>query len=109
MGFVRAVSERSRVATKTKLEQAIEERASTLNDAQRELVMSQFSTYKRNRARMAEIDSQLKILNSMHTATREEVRMKQAERSTLSYEHNQLATANSKIAAELFDQLGDRS
>jgi len=92
---------------KSKLEQAVEARAGALNDAQRELVLSQFSTYKRNKARMAEIESKLKMLDSKDTVTRDELRMKQAERSTLTYELNQLATANSRISAELFEQLGD--
>ena len=91
--------------TKSKLELAVEQHAESLNAAQRELVMSQFATYKRNRAQMADIDSKLKMVNAMTTTTREELRAKQSERSTLSYEYNQLATANSKIAAELFRQL----
>ena len=96
------------MATKTKLEQAVEEQASSLNDARREIVLSQFSTYKRNKARMLEIDSSLKMLAAKTTSTGDEAREKHAERSSLSYEYTQLATANSRIASELFDLLGER-
>ena len=96
------------MATKTKLEQAVEEQASSLNDARRELVLSQFSIYKRNRARMFEIESSLKMISARQTSTGDEVKVKHAERSSLSYEYNQLATANSRIASELFDLLGER-
>ena len=87
---------------KSKLEQAVERRAGDLNDAQRELVMSQLSTYKRNSTRLSQIESELDSLNAMTATTREEVRVKQAQRASLSYEHNQIATANSKIATDLF-------
>lgn len=96
------------MATKSKLEAAIEAHASSLNDAQGEIVRSQFSVYKANNARMDELSSQLAAINSGHAATREEVRAKQADRASVSYEYNQLATANSRIAAELFDLLGER-
>lgn len=91
------------MATKSKLEQAVEEYAARLNDAQREIVKSQLSEYKRNSARLARIDDEIRAVNARPTVTREEVRTKQAERSALSYEYNQLATANSRIAGELFD------
>lgn len=96
------------MASKSKLEQAVEERTSSFNEAQRELVMKQLSTYRRNCARMADIDSRLRAIDARQPVTREEMRVKQAERSTLSYEYNQIATANSRISAELFSQLEDR-
>lgn len=91
------------MATKSKLEQAIESQTAGLNEAQRELVMSQFAVYKRNQARLAFIESEMDTVNSVSTATRDEVRSKQAYRASLSYEHSQLTTANSKIAADLFE------
>jgi len=94
---------KDRMATKSKLEQAVEARASSLNEAQRELVMSQLAVYKKNIARLTFIESEIDTINSIPTASREEVRSKQAYRASLSYEHNQLTTANSKIAADLFE------
>ena len=99
---------KGRMATKSKLEQAVEEQIASLNGAQRELVMFQLSVYKRNNARLSQIESELAAVNARRTETREDVRMKQAERSALTYEHGQLSTANSRIAGELFDFLGDR-
>lgn len=90
------------MGSKSKLEQAIEAQTSTMNDAQRELVRSQLSVYKRNNARLSQIESELAALNARPTATLDEVRLKQSQRMTLTYEHNQLTTANSSIAAELF-------
>lgn len=91
------------MATKSKLEQAVEKRAASLNEAQRELVLSQLAVYKRNNARLAQVESELNAWNSRKCVTTEEVRVKQSQRATLSHEINQLSTANSKIAAELFD------
>ena len=91
------------MASKTKLELAVEKHVSNFNDAQKELVMTQLSTYRRNMARLAQIESELVALDSMPAVNREEVRYKQAQRMTISHEHSQLATANSKIAAELFE------
>ena len=91
------------MATKSKLEQAVERQSESLNDAQRELVRSQFAIYKKNKERLAWIESRLDAVNSRPAASLEEVRRKQAERSTLAYEHNQLSTANSRIASELID------
>ena len=90
------------MATKSKLEQAVENRAADLNEAQRELVLSQFSTYKKNAARIAQISDELRAVNARGTVTRDEVRAKQADRASLAYEQNQLSTASSKIAADLF-------
>lgn len=90
------------MATKSKLEKAVEGRVGNMNEAQKELVLSQLSVYKRNRTRMADITVRLKAMDSV-SLTRDEI----AERSALSYEFNQIATANSRISAELFSQLGD--
>lgn len=93
------------MATKSKLEQAVEKQASSLNDAQRELVMSQFSVYKRNKARLAEIDAKLSLMGSKAISNIDELRFSQTQRSSLAYEKNQLETANSQIATELFNYL----
>lgn len=74
-----------------------------MNGAQREIVKSQLAEYRRNSARLARLDDEIRAVNARPTVTRDEVRVKQAERSALSYEYNQLATANSRIAGELFD------
>lgn len=95
------------MATKSKLEKAIDEQADKLNHAQAELVRSQYETYMRNKRRMAELDQMLKAANANRAVTREEIRALQAERSTIAYEYNQLSTANSRIQAELFNQLSD--
>ena len=93
------------MATKSKLEQAVEKQASNLNDAQRELVMSQFSVYKKNKARLAEIDSKLSIMGTKAISSVDELRFSQAQRSSLAYEKNQLETSNCQIASELFNYL----
>ena len=90
------------MATKSKLERAVEAHASTLNDARRELVLSQLSVYKANNARMAGLKSDMERADSRPAATLDEVRAKQATRSALAYEYNQLATTNSKLASDLF-------
>ena len=86
---------------KSKLERAVEERASGLNDAQKELVMSQLSIYRKNLARLSKVESEIAAVNAVQAATREDVRLKQARRASLTYEHGQLTTANSRIAADL--------
>ena len=91
--------------TKSKLEQAVERQAACLSDAQRELVMSQFSTYKRNRARMSQIEERMKALDAGRASGAEDARLRQSERASLSYEHGQLAATNNGIAAKLFVQL----
>ena len=99
--------ERSRLATKSKLEQAVEKQASCLNDAQRHLVMSQFSDYKENKARISEIDDRIEMMDVQVLANPELEKLKLAQRSTLVSERNQLKEANAAIAAKLFPQLGD--
>ena len=99
--------ERSRLATKSKLEQAVEKQASCLNDAQRHLVMSQFSDYKANKARISEIDDRIEMMDVQVLANPELEKLKLAQRSTLVSERNQLKEANAAIAAKLFPQLGN--
>lgn len=97
-GRIRAfldVGERWRVATKTKLERAVEERASELPDAQREIVLAQFAVYKANRLRIAEIDDALKLSG----------RDPGDARSRLCTERSQLTMTNTEIMSKLFDQL----
>lgn len=96
------------MATKSKLEQAVERQIGGLNDAQKELVRSQLSVYRRNDARLAQIESEQKAASASQAATREAARERQAKRASLAYEHGQLSTANARIAAELFEFLGDR-
>jgi hypothetical protein len=93
------------MATKSKLERAVEDRAGRLGVAQRELVLSQLSVYRGNNARMSHIKDRLAAIDSAPDSTLDEVRVKQASRSTLSYEYNQLSTANSRIAVDLFKLL----
>lgn len=93
------------MATKSKLEQAVERVMDSLNDAQRELVKAQLSEYRQNKARMAAIDAQLVALEPRNAHTIDEVRMQQAQRASLSYERSQLAIANSRIATELSEIL----
>ena len=89
------------MATKSKLVKAVEERASALNDAQREIVMSQLGVYKRNEARLAKAEAELNLVNARGTATLQELRAKQAQRATLVHEIKELSTANSLISAEI--------
>lgn len=93
------------MATKTNLEQAVRKRAANLNDAQREIVLSQFGIYKENKDRLSEIRSQLAMLGSKQPATLEDMKLVQSQRAALVYEQGQLSTANSNIAANLFRQL----
>ena len=91
--------------TKTNLELAVKKQADCMNDAQKEIILPQFSIYKQNKDRLAEIKSQLVILGKKPPVTLDEVRFVQSQRAALIYEQNQLATANSKIASDLFMQL----
>lgn len=92
---------------KTKLEQAVEQRTADMNEAQRAIVLAQLAEYRRNKSRLSEIADRLYALNAIPAATRDEIRLKQTERSALAYEHNQLSIANSRISADLFGILGD--
>lgn len=93
------------MATKSKLEQAVERQIDSLNDAQKELVRTQLSQFRRNDARLAQVEAEIRNVDSSPAHTRAEVRERQAARAALSYEHNQLSTANSRIADSLFDFL----
>ena len=99
---------RSRVATKSKLEQAVERQAENLNDVQRRLVMSQFSDFKRNKARMAEIDDRVGMMDVQMLANPEQEKLRLAQRQNLIDERGHLAEANVKIAANLFAQLSEK-
>lgn len=91
------------VPTKTKLEQAVEENASKLNKAQRELVIAQFSDYKKNKARIAQIEDTLRLRQSSATSTS----AMNAQRAELVNERAQLIDVNGRIAKRLFEQLSD--
>lgn len=93
------------MATKTKLEQAIEAQAGELEGAQRELVMSQFSTYKWNKERMRQIEGQLSLMEKQSPADAKEWKIHLARRKALTAERNQLSTANNSISSKLFMQL----
>lgn len=93
------------MATKSKLEEAVERQAASLDDAQRELVLSQFATYKWNKARMKQLEDQLKLLDSKPMSDASEVKVVLAYRKSLTAERNQLTTANNSISSKLFMQL----
>ena len=84
---------------KSKLEKAIEEGVSGLNDAQKQLVLAQFADWKRNKTRIAEIEDALKLKKP----GRDE------QRCDLVNERAQLIDVNGRILARLSDQLSDRS
>lgn len=90
--------------TKTKLEKAVEENASKLNGAQRELVMAQFADYKRNKTRIAQIEDTLRLRQSSATSSS----ARAAQRAELVNERAQLIDVNGRIAKRLFEQLSDR-
>ena len=94
------------MATKSKLEQAVERQASKLNDAQRELLLSQFSVYKRNNARISEIEDALGFKGVRFGDGRETAAFL-AQRAALATERSQLVSANNEIASRLFTQLKD--
>ena len=85
--------------SKSKLEKAIENGISELNDAQKQLVLAQFADWKRNKARIAEIEDALKLKKP----GRDEQRVE------LVNERAQLIDVNGRILARLSDQLSDRS
>ena len=100
--------EGSRVATKSKLEQAVEKQVECLNDVQKHLVMSQFSDFKRNKARIAEIDDKVGMTDVQMLANPEQEKLRLAQRATLVSERNQLVETNNGIAANLFAQLSEK-
>ena len=95
------------MATKSKLERAVEDGAGRLNDAQREIVLSQLRDYKRNRARIDVIDSTLSSMDKLPVAGVDGARVSLAQRTALVAERGKLAEANNAISSRLFEQLGD--
>lgn len=89
------------MATKSKLEKAISERSESLNPAQRELVMSQFADWKRNKARIAQIEDILGTRRRAASGAFVE------HRPELVNERAQLIDVNGRIAARLFEQLSE--
>ena len=81
--------------TKSKLEKAIEDKAASLGNAQKEIVLSQLATYKRNKSRIGEIDDVLVVAKNKPSA----------EHARLSAERNQLVITNSDILSKMFQQL----
>ena len=92
------------VPTKTKLEKAIEDGVSSLNDVQKQLVLAQFSDWKRNKARIVEIEDMLRLGKSSATTTSS----RNAQRAEMVAERAQLIDVNGRILARLTDQLSDR-
>lgn len=90
--------------SKSKLEKAIEDGVSNLNDAQKQLVLAQFADWKRNKARIAEIEDTLSLRQSSATSTS----ARNAQRAELVAERAQLIDVNGRILARLTDQLSDR-
>lgn len=93
------------MATKSKLETAVEKHAGRLNDARRELVLSQFSVYKRNRARILQIEETLGLMDAQPVSGPDGARVHLAQRTALASERNGLVEANNAIASSLFSQL----
>lgn len=95
------------MATKNKLEREIENQAAQLSAAQREIVLSQFSDYKRNKARIAAIEDLLNAPRKTQVTT-SAANAEAAAIRDLTRERAQLMAVNNEIAAKLFDQLSDR-
>lgn len=93
------------MATKSKLEQAVEKKAASFDDAQREIALSQLSSFKQNKQRIADLKSQISVIDATKTNTVDEVRLKQSQRASIAFEKGQLEVANSKIAADLFNMM----
>lgn len=92
------------LVSKSKLEKAIEDGLSGLNEAQKQLVRAQFSDWKRNKARISEIEDVLRLRQSSATSTS----ARNAQRAELVAERAQLIDVNGRILARLTDQLSDR-
>lgn len=90
---------------RSELELAVEKQAGDLQDAQRELVLSQFGTYMWNLGRMRDIEAELEGLDIDVEQDPKVFRNKLALKKTLTVERNQLATANNSISSKLFMQL----
>ena len=95
------------MATRSKLEQAVEKKATDLNEAQQELVRSQFTEYKKNKARISQIEDLLGTAHIANTSDPEQAKVHIANRMALASERSQLVTTNNEIASTLFDQLRD--
>ena len=95
------------MATKSKLEQAVEKQASDLNEAQKELVKSQFSEYKKNKDRIMQIDDLLGVPVVAQSPDSEKAKIQIANRMALTSERSQLVSTNNELASTLFNQLSD--
>lgn len=93
--------------SKSKLELAVEEQVKSLNAAQREIVLSQFKAYKRNKARIAEIASKISAIDVQTLANPGTNPVEIAKRTSLVSEMSKLEEVNNNIAAKLFSQLKD--
>lgn len=87
------------MATKTKLEQAIDKQAGNLDEAQYRLVMAQFSTYDWNRRRIEQIESIIELGEGGGRP------LDAKARKQLMTERHQLTTDNVSISTKLFMQL----
>lgn len=97
------------MATKSKLERAVERQAATLNDAQKELILSQFAIYKRSKARIADVENKIAVIDMQKSLVPEKAKMQLAQRASLVSERSLLVEGNNEIAAKLFEQLGGNS
>lgn len=87
------------MATKTKLESAVEKQAKTLDDAQYRLLMAQFSTYDWNRRRIEQIEGIIELGESSGKP------LDAKSRKALMTERHQLTVDNVSISTKLFMQL----
>ena len=95
------------MATKTKLRQAVEERAARLNAVQRELVMAQLREYERNCRRISAIDDALAAKQPHHPAGSDAMKEQLARKMTLDNERAKLVSVNSDITEKLFGFMED--
>jgi hypothetical protein len=64
--------------------------------------MTQLCTYRQGLAQLARISEELKSVNAKQAVTFEQLRAKQAQRASLTYEQGQVASSNAAIAEGLF-------
>ena len=69
-----------------------------MDPAQRELMLSQFALYKKNRIRIREIEDRQAAMAASPVSDK-------SERAALSIEHNQLSMANSRIFRDIYELL----
>lgn len=93
------------MATKTKLEQAVEAQAKELSAAERELVMAQLSTYMWNKRRMGEIEDQIKLIALKPADEPKNIKAQVSLRKQLMSERHQLTTENISITTKLLMKL----